>query len=87
MKKFMCVMLVAVMVMAMSMTVYATTDGIVTYLPTEEEIADAKEELADLLGTAGVVRITGSEMSRMIPGEAHDGSYPLREYSRIVEED
>ncbi len=41
MKKFMCVMLVAVMVMAMSMTVYATTDGIVTYLPTDEEIADA----------------------------------------------
>lgn len=41
MKKFMCVMLVAVMVMAMSMTAYATTDGIVTYLPTEEEIADA----------------------------------------------
>ena len=41
MKKFMCVMLVAVMVMAMSMTAYATTDGIVTYLPTDEEIADA----------------------------------------------
>lgn len=41
MKKFMCVMLVVVMVMAMSMTAYATTDGIVTYLPTEEEIADA----------------------------------------------
>ena len=43
MKKFMCVMLVVVMVMAMSMsmTAYATTDGIVTYLPTDEEIADA----------------------------------------------
>ncbi len=41
MKKFMCVTLVVVMVMAMSMTAYATTDGIVTYLPTEEEIADA----------------------------------------------
>lgn len=41
MKKFLCMMLVAVMVMAMSMTAYATTDGIVTYLPTEEEIADA----------------------------------------------
>lgn len=41
MKKFLCVMLVAVMVMAMSMTAYATTDGIVTYLPTDEEIADA----------------------------------------------
>lgn len=41
MKKFLCVMLVVVMVMAMSMTAYATTDGIVTYLPTDEEIADA----------------------------------------------
>ena len=46
-----------------------------------------KEELAGLLGTAGLVRITGSDMSRMIPGEAHDGTYPLREYSRIVEVD
>lgn len=46
-----------------------------------------KAELAALLGTAGVVRITGSDMSRMIPGEAHDGTYPLREYSRIVEVD
>ena len=46
-----------------------------------------KEELSALLGSAGVVRITGSEMSRMIPGEAHDGTYPLREYSRIVEVD
>lgn len=46
-----------------------------------------KEELSALLGSAGVVRITGSEMSRMISGEAHDGTYPLREYSRIVEVD
>lgn len=49
--------------------------------------AEEKAELAGLLGTAGVVRITGSDMSRMIPGEAHDGTYPLREYSRIVEID
>ncbi len=46
-----------------------------------------KAELAELIGTAGVVRITGSDMSRMIPGEAHDGTYPLREYSRIAEVD
>ncbi len=46
-----------------------------------------KEALSELLGIAGIVRITGSEMSRMIPGEAHDGTYPLREYSRIVEID
>jgi hypothetical protein len=26
-------------------------------------------------------------MSRVLPGEAHDGAYPLREYSRIVEID
>ena len=49
--------------------------------------SEEKAELADLLGTAGVVRITGSDMSRMIPGEAHDGTYPLRDYSRIVEVD
>ena len=44
-----------------------------------------KEELADILARTGVVRITGSNMSRTIAGEAHDGTYPLREYSRIVE--
>ncbi|MBQ8624888.1 MAG: acyl-CoA reductase [Agathobacter sp.] len=45
-----------------------------------------REVLADLLAKAGVVRITRADMSRMVSGEAHDGSYPLREYSRIVEE-
>lgn len=44
-----------------------------------------KEELTNLLAKAGIVRITGSDMSRMVSGEAHDGLYPLREYSRIVE--
>lgn len=48
---------------------------------------EEKEELAALLARAGIVRITGSDMSRTIPGEAHDGTYPLREYSRIVEVD
>ncbi len=48
---------------------------------------EEKTELSDLLGISGVVRITGSDMSRMLPGEAHDGIYPLREYSRIVETD
>lgn len=42
-------------------------------------------ELADILARAGVVRITGSDMSRMVAGEAHDGTYPLREYCRVVE--
>lgn len=44
-----------------------------------------REELAHLLANAGIVRITGADMSRTIPGEAHDGTYPLREYSRVVE--
>lgn len=48
---------------------------------------DEKSELSELFARAGVVRITGSDMSRMVPGEAHDGTYPLREYSRIVEID
>lgn len=46
-----------------------------------------KEQLAELLARAGVVRITGADMSRTIAGEAHDGTYPLREYSRMVEVD
>lgn len=44
-----------------------------------------REELVTLLAKAGIVRITGANMSRTIPGEAHDGTYPLREYTRIVE--
>lgn len=42
-------------------------------------------ELVKLFATAGVVRITGADMSRTIPGEAHDGTYALREYTRVVE--
>ena len=35
---------------------------------------------------AGVTRITqGANMSRMMTGESHDGSYPLRLYTKIVE--
>lgn len=44
-----------------------------------------KEALTNLLARAGVVRITDGNMSRTIAGEAHDGVYPLREYSRVVE--
>lgn len=48
--------------------------------------ASEREALSGLLARAGLVRITEpGEMSRTIPGEAHDGTYPLREYSRIVE--
>lgn len=43
-------------------------------------------EIAGLLAKAGVVRISrAGNMSRTVAGEAHDGTYPLREYSRIVE--
>lgn len=45
-----------------------------------------REELGLLLARAGLVRITEpGEMSRTIPGEAHDGAYPLQAYSRVVE--
>lgn len=44
-----------------------------------------REVLADTLARAGVVRITDGDMSRTVAGEAHDGTYPLREYSRVVE--
>lgn len=46
-----------------------------------------KEEISMLLAKAGVIRITGGDMARMIAGEAHDGCYPLQEYSKIVEVD
>lgn len=48
---------------------------------------EEKEELAHLLASAGIVRITSGDMARMVAGEAHDGTYPLQEYSRIVEVD
>ena len=41
--------------------------------------------LSEYLAKAGIVRITDSDMSRMVAGEAHDGIYALREYTRIVE--
>ena len=47
---------------------------------------EEREALGDLLARAGVVRVTEpGEMSRTIPGEAHDGIYPLAAYMRIVE--
>ena len=50
----------------------------------------AKEDevsvLKDLLIKSGVTRITKAiDMSRIIVGESHDGMYPLRLYSRVVE--
>ncbi len=46
-----------------------------------------KQTLADALIAAGLVRITGRDLSRTFFGEAHDGVYPLRQYSRVVEID
>ncbi len=44
------------------------------------------EEISQQLAYVGVTRITtAGNMSRMICGEAHDGTYALREYSRVVE--
>ena len=58
---------------------YLQTVGL---LCSEEE----KEELSEKLAKAGATRITsGKEMSRMLCGETHDGDYPLRRYSKIVE--
>ena len=48
--------------------------------------SDDSSELIQKLAQAGIVRITRpNEMSRMIMGESHDGTYALREYTRIVE--
>ena len=46
---------------------------------------EERAELAGLLAKAGIVRITGADMSGSESGGAHDGLYPLKEYSRIVE--
>jgi hypothetical protein len=45
-----------------------------------------REALIGLLSRAGLTRITRpGSMSEGIPGEAHDGAYPLRRYLRIVD--
>ena len=45
-----------------------------------------REKIANNLIKAGVTRVVPlGENSRMISGESHDGEYPLRRYSRIVE--
>ena len=49
--------------------------------------AREKQEIAERLIAAGVVRVTGGDLSRTFFGEAHDGTYPLKEYTKIVEID
>ena len=45
-----------------------------------------KQKITDNLIKAGATRVVPlGENSRMISGESHDGEYPLRRYSRIVE--
>lgn len=47
-----------------------------------------RQALSEVLAKAGVVRITyGSDMSRTVSGETHDGEYALRRYSRIIEKE
>ncbi len=44
-----------------------------------------REQLSDILARSGVTRITtAGAMSEYFAGEAHDGEYPLRRYTRIV---
>lgn len=47
---------------------------------------DCRQSLIDLLVRAGVTRISyPGSMSEGVPGEAHDGVYPLRQYLRMVD--
>ena len=59
------------------------------YLQTAAVLTDDKAKFAEVakrLADVGVVRLTtAGNMSRTVSGEAHDGVYALREYSRIVE--
>ncbi len=48
---------------------------------------EERAELVELLFRAGVVRVTGAgSMSHTTALDAHDGEYPLRRYTRVVEE-
>ncbi len=47
---------------------------------------EERVELAEILAKTGATRIAhGGNMSHTEPGAAHDGEYPLRRYTRIVE--
>lgn len=58
------------------------------YLQTAGLVCPEKERetLSGMLADSGIVRVTKvSNMSKMFPGEAHDGEYPLRRYIRSVD--
>lgn len=44
-----------------------------------------REVILEYLKRAGLTRITNSSLSDVLLGEAHDGTFPLREYSRVVD--
>ncbi len=47
---------------------------------------DVKQSYIDVLSKSGVSRITkGSNLSRIMTGESHDGVYPLQIYTKIIE--
>lgn len=49
-------------------------------------LPENRESLTELLLRAGVTRVTrAGSLSRSFPGEAHDGEYPLRRYTRIAD--
>ena len=52
----------------------------------ERGIITVRTKIENKLAAVGVTRLTtAGHMSRTVSGEAHDGTYALREYSRIVE--
>ena len=58
------------------------------YLQTVGLLCEEEEQdmLADLFIKAGLTHIASPKnMSQMLPGGTHDGEYPLRRYSRVVE--
>lgn len=60
------------------------------YLQTVGLICDDSDraELSEIFARCGVTRITtAGAMSAYFTGEAHDGEYPLRRYTRIVNEE
>ncbi len=44
-----------------------------------------REELCRIFVSAGITRITYGTTSKILSGEAHDGKFPLTEYSKIVD--
>ncbi len=49
-------------------------------------LPEEREQLSGILRKTGVTRITcAGTMSDTLPGEGHDGEYPLRRYCKIVE--